>query len=287
MQRCLKCETTFTSSQWICPSCGFAPQAAGGLRSFCVAHGKDGFDPQAFAFLAELERGSFWFESRNLLIAWAVKRCFPSARSLLEIGCGTGFVLAGLGRACPQLRLTGAELHSEGLHYAQRRLPGVDLLQFDARQIPFAGEFDLIGAFDVLEHIDDDVHILAEMHRAIKPRGGALITVPQHRWLWSAADDYAEHKRRYSRSALLAKLSATGFGVRRMTSFVSFLLPAIAAVRLGERFRSRPFDPVGDLTASHRAPVTLRHIMATERALIARGFDFPVGVSLLIVADRL
>ncbi len=140
--------------------------------------GSDGFDPEGFDALAALEHASFWFRSRNRLIVWTVRHYFPDAQRLLEIGCGTGFVLEGLRRAFPNLSLVGAELHAGGLRHAAKRVPGVELMQFDARNIPFGGEFDVVGAFDVLEHIDADEEVLAEMHTAVRPAGGIVLTVP-------------------------------------------------------------------------------------------------------------
>jgi ubiquinone/menaquinone biosynthesis C-methylase UbiE len=286
MRRCIRCEAGFDGPRWTCPTCGFVPKINGSFTSFCTAQAGDGFDPDAFASLAELEEGSFWFGSRNLLIAWAMGRYFPDAHTLLEIGCGTGFVLDGLRRALPQLCLTGADLHADGLRYASERLPDVEFLQFDARQMPYDAEFDVIGAFDALEHVEDDTRVLREMRRAVRPGGGVLIAVPQHRRLWSVADEHGEHKRRYSRSELLSKVSATGLSIRRVTSFVTFLLPPIAVVRLSERYRSRPFDPSAELASTHRASAVLGRIMTMERALLTRGVDLPVGLSLLLVASR-
>lgn len=72
--------------------------------------------------------------------------------------------------------------------------------QMDARAIPAEAVFDLIGAFDVIEHIEEDEAALAAIHRALAPGGVAIIAVPQHPWLWSEADDVAHHARRYSRA---------------------------------------------------------------------------------------
>lgn len=233
-----------------------------------------------------LERASFWFRSRNRLIAWALGQYFPDVQRLLEIGCGTGFVLEGLHESFPGVSLTGAELHASGLRRAAERLPGVELMQFDARNIPFDGEFDVVGAFDVLEHIDADEEVLAGMHTAIKPGGGALLTVPQHPWLWTVADEYAEHKRRYRRAELLRKLSTAGFAVRRVTSFISLLLPAMAVARLRERTSRRAYDPTREHQQAEKAGRLLEHIVDLERVLIARGANFPAGGSLLVVATR-
>jgi SAM-dependent methyltransferase len=279
----VSCERRLHGTSWTCPSCGFAPSVLDGILRFSPEPRGDGFDPAAFARLVELEHGSFWFRARNRLLIWAMERYFPSAHSLLEVGCGTGYVLEGLHRALPHLRLTGAELHLQGLEHASRRVEDVELLQMDARAIPFDREFDVSGAFDVLEHIDEDEQVLEGLFRAARPGGGLILTVPQHLWLWSATDDYGEHKRRYARAELVSKVTAAGFRVRRVTSFVSLLLPAMAATRMLARAH-RP-DPYSELRAT-RADAKLERVLDFERSLIIRGKDLPVGGSLLLVAGR-
>ena len=76
----------------------------------------------------------------------------------------------------------------------------------DARRIPFEREFDVVGAFDVLEHIVEDEDVLGQMFKATRPGGGLLVTVPQHPFLWSASDEHAMHQRRYSRAELRRKV---------------------------------------------------------------------------------
>src|SRR4030095_1631809 len=110
-----------------------------------------------------------------------------------------------------------------------------------ARRIPFRGEFDVIGAFDVLEHIKEDEEVLAQMYQATRPRGGVLLTVPQHSFLWSEVDDYSRHVRRYSASELKAKVKRAGFETLRTTSFVSLLLPVMFISRLRQRSAHQGF----------------------------------------------
>lgn len=102
---------------------------------------------ESFATLAELEEESAWFRSRNALIELMIRRHFGNCRSLLEIGCGTGFVLSHLERAFPQMRLVGCELGGPGVEIARQRLERTELLELDAREMPFAAEFDLVCAF--------------------------------------------------------------------------------------------------------------------------------------------
>ena len=247
---------------------------------------EQGFEPAAFEQLASVEEGSFWFRSRNRLISWALSHYFPAARSLLDVGCGTGYVLAGLRESMPELRLVGGELYPEALEIAQRRLPGVELMQLDARELPFEAEFDAAGAFDVIEHIDQDQAALDSIARAVRPGGGVLLTVPQHRWLWSANDEYGHHRRRYRRGELVAKARAAGLDVLRTTSFVSLLLPAMFVSRLRQRGPIESFDPMTEYRCSPGLNALLERVLGLELALIRRGVSLPAGGTLLVVARR-
>ncbi len=147
-----------------------------------------GFKAEYFSSLAQLEARNFWFRGRNALIVWALGKYFPSTRSFLEVGCGTGFVLSGLASAFPQVKLSASELFSDGLRFAAERAPRASFMQMDARRMSFEEELGAVGAFDVLEHIEEDEEVLSAMARALRPGGGMLLTVPQHRWLWSASE---------------------------------------------------------------------------------------------------
>jgi SAM-dependent methyltransferase len=245
-----------------------------------------GFSPDFFAELFQQECGNYWFRSRNRLLIQTLQRFFPHAHSLLEIGCGTGFVLLGFHQAFPHLQLYGSELFNEGLVFANQRLPGITLLQMDARCISYEMEFDVIGAFDVLEHIQEDEGVLSQMFHAVKPGGGILITVPQHRFLWSVVDEHAFHKRRYSRRELVAKVERAGFRVIRTTSFVSLLLPLLVLSRLKRHITRANFNPLAEYNISKTLKDWLEKVLNFERAAIDRGISFPAGGSLLLIAIR-
>ncbi|MGH8661676.1 MAG: class I SAM-dependent methyltransferase, partial [Burkholderiales bacterium] len=234
---------------WRCPQCGYEPSRVGGYPAFAPEHtrGAPGYDPAHFAELARLEAGNFWFRARNRLIAWSIRRYFPGARNVLEVGCGTGFVLAGIGAAFPALKLSGSEAASEGLAFAAARVPGASLMQMDARRIPFRGEFDVVGAFDVIEHIEDDRAVLAELRAAAVPGGGVLLTVPQHPSLWSEFDVRAGHLRRYSARELGSRVLEAGLEIVRITSFVALLLPFMYLSRRAQRAPGAGYDPLAEL----------------------------------------
>lgn len=251
-----------------------------------LAHGGAGFQPEAFAELAALEASNFWFRARNHLIVWALRRHFPQMRRYLEIGCGTGYVLAGVAQAYPQATLTGSEVFSVGLPYAARRVGNAELLQMDARCIPYQEEFDVIGAFDVLEHIEEDEAVLTEMLRALRPGGGIVLTVPQHPWLWSRQDEYACHVRRYRVGELREKVLRAGFEVELETSFVSLLLPAMLASRLVQRKASANSDHMAELNLPTLINRVFEVVMNIERLFVRSGMRFPAGGSLLMIARK-
>ena len=196
MKRCLACNGRYSPVMDNCPACGEGPAWVDGFQAYApaLAHNGGGFESSYFSDLARLESENFWFRSRNLLITWALKKYFPNFQSLVEIGCGTGYVLSGLSNAFTKATLQGSEIFTAGLGFAAKRLPSATFMQMDARNIPFVEEFDVIGAFDVLEHIEEDEQVLEQAHGALKPQGLVLITVPQHAWLWSSVDEYACHE---------------------------------------------------------------------------------------------
>ncbi|MDR9808752.1 class I SAM-dependent methyltransferase [Rhizobium hidalgonense] len=290
--RCLGCGTKFDSEAGRphCPACRWEPEEIGGIAAYApqFANQGGGFEASYFKVLSELEATNFWFQSRNDLILWALRKYHPKFCSFLEIGCGTGFVLSGVTGKYPEAKIFGSEIFIEGLRFASERLPNARLMQMDARAIPFAEEFDAVGAFDVLEHIEEDETVLQQMHAALKPKGTLLVTVPQHPWLWSPLDDYAHHCRRYTASELNRKVTAAGFTILRNTSFVSFLLPAMLASRLMSRNKS--VDEI-DVRTEMQLPSLLnnafRWILRAENALIGTGLDFPLGGSRLLVARKI
>jgi trans-aconitate methyltransferase len=188
-----------------------------------------GFDRDAFAPLADAEAGSFWFRSRNELILWAIRHYAPDVDDLVEVGCGTGFVLRAITDAFPRARVTGIEPFEEGLAIARTRVPTAEFRCGDVEALRDVAAFDVAGAFDVLEHIPDDDRAIALVAGALRPGGVFVVTVPQHPRLWSTSDVEAHHVRRYVRSALVGQLRVAGFETVLATSFVSLLAPAMLA----------------------------------------------------------
>ena len=287
MKRCVACQGRFENDEWTCPSCGHRPAVRNEVFQFAKdpVSGQAGFVPEYFARLASIEPGHFWFRARNALIQWALGKYFPNAKSFFEIGCGTGYVLGGIRENLPGMRLVGSDIFTDGLVFAKARLPGVELYQMDARHIFFESEFDVVGAFDVLEHLVEDESALAQMFKAARPGGGLLVTVPQQRYLWSASDRFARHQRRYSRGELRGKVRAAGFEIERITSFNSLLLPLMILSRMHQKHHGES-KPWRELEISPALNKALGSILTIERLMITNGVSFPAGGSLLLIGRK-
>lgn len=289
MKRCLCCDARYSSSIQSCPSCSSVIELVGGFDSYApdFAHEGGGFKASSFSTLVRLEDANFWFRSRNKLLMWVIKKYCPNFQSLLEIGCGTGYVLSGISKKFPHSNLFGSEIFTAGLSFASERLPLVKLMQMDARNIPFENEYDVIGAFDVLEHIKEDEEVLSQVYSALKPEGVMLLTVPQHAWLWSPIDEYSCHERRYAAKDLHQKFEAAGFSVIRSTSFVTTLLPAMMISRFKtKKVSDKQFDAAAELNISPWLNSLFTRMLSAEVALIKAGINFPVGGSRLVIAKK-
>jgi len=288
MKRCLDCKHVFDSTDWACPKCGHSPIFVDGFTSFSPlnAHQSEGFEEQFYEQMFDLEASNFWFKARSKLINFMINKYFPEAKNMLEIGCGSGYVLREVEKAYPGISLSGSEIFSKGLSFATKRVQKATLFQMDALDIPFEAEFDVIGAFDVIEHIVDDQRVLSEMHNAVHVDGGIILTVPQHKWLWSYVDEYAHHKRRYLAKELKIKVEQAGFQVLRMTSFVSLLLPLMYLSRLHKRIQRQDYDDTAELRVNGTVNGVMGWVMNLERFLIRSGVRLPAGGSLLLVAKK-
>jgi SAM-dependent methyltransferase len=288
MMICAHCGEPLTETRQ-CTRCGFTALHKSGVDSHVqgTMGGARGFKAEYFADLFSLESGNFWFKARNQLIVNTLRRHCGGLNSFLEIGCGTGFVLSGIMQQFPKAKIVGSEIFTAGLEFATERNPGASFLQMDARKMPYCEAFDVIGAFDVLEHIEEDVEVMRQANIALRSDGYFLITVPQHPWLWSQADSYAQHVRRYDKAELHKKLASTGFEIIRSTSFVSTLLPAMAASRLMNRRASeKPYDALAEFNIPAWLNNLLWRALSLEVSLVDFGLNLPIGGSRMVLAKK-
>ena len=211
------------------------------------------YDPAFFGPLAAVESRHFWFRARTRLITTVATRLtasLPAGYRVLEVGCGTGRVLAALATCCPAGAVVGMDLFLAGLVHARG---AAGLVQADLDEPPFAVRFDLVGIFDVLEHLEDDEAVLAKLRALLTDDGRLLVSVPAGRRLWSTFDVAARHRRRYERGELVAKLRAQGYAIDYVTHLFPALYPIARLLRKSPRRTGG--DAAGDLAEAHRRAV--------------------------------
>lgn len=146
-----------------------------------------------------------------------------------------------------------------------------------------------VGAFDVVEHIENDLEFLQSMRACIKPGGRVFITVPAYKWLWSSEDVDAGHYRRYTPASLCRVMQNAGFQVEYCTGLFAWLPLPIAIFRASwSPFGITRKNVRDKLKADHRLPggmpgQLLRSLLEAEFKRIAGGQRMPIGSSLLAV----
>jgi SAM-dependent methyltransferase len=231
--------------------------------------------------MAELDQLHWWYRARREVLAALIRRKArpgPNSR-LLEIGCGTGHNLSMLSEFG---EVEGLELDDEARAIAEKRL-GKPVLNAPLPELNGVPErhYDLIGAFDVVEHIDDDQAAVESIARRLKSGGRLVVTVPAHQWMWSAHDVVNHHKRRYSKQALRELIESSPLRLEAIGYFNSLLFPLAIARRLSP-LRERADD---ELSLPPKALNTaLEAAFAAERHLIGR-LALPPGLSLFAVAS--
>ena len=186
------------------------------------------FDETYFEKLYEIEDRHFWFRARQAIVSVLTEQItadLPQGYRVMEIGCGTGNLLKTLNRTCSKGVVFGLDLFWEGLAFARQRV-SAGLIQARAECMPFCNDqFDLIGMFDVLEHLENDEEILDSIQQMLKPGGKLLLTVPAHGNLWSSFDLISHHQRRYEIPDLRSKLIKSGFSIEYMSECMQALYP--------------------------------------------------------------
>jgi SAM-dependent methyltransferase len=221
--------------------------------------------------LTEVEDRHWWYRERRHLLRQAIAGLTPGvALDVGAAGGGNTRVLQAQG-----WRASALEYGPEGAQVCAER--GIPVLRGDATRLPLAPEtLDLVVAFDVLEHLDDDKAAATGVFEALRPGGTFLVAVPVDMRLWSQHDVAVGHVRRYERAEMVALLEGAGFVVEDVRSWMVLLRPAVALRRRASS-GSDLDDPPGWLNRS------LHAVVALERWLPVGSLP---GVSILVRARR-
>ncbi len=218
----------------------------------------------------------WWYRARAELLETVLGRYLGAATWTLDVGSADGPSVGWMRRGGRRVTL---DLHPEG-QVAGEGVCG------SATALPFAdGAFDVVAAFDVVEHCDDDSLALAELARVLAPGGRLLLSVPAYQWAWSDHDVRAGHYRRYRRGGLVTLVESAGLDVQRATYAFTSVFPLFVAERVVRRLRRRS-------SGGHALPAVpgtvdrmLVRLCRVDRWLLRRR-DLPFGSSVVLAAVK-
>ena len=225
----------------------------------------------------------WWYTARSEILRTVLSPHVGDTARILDVGSADGPSVGWLrGRG----RHTAVDIDVRGL------VPG-DVCG-SATALPFHdGSFDVVAAFDVIEHVEPEHVVVAELRRVLVNGGRLLVSVPAYNWAWSDHDTANGHHRRYTRRRLVDALERGGFAVDRATYAFAAVFPFFAAERLVRRARhslSRRTTAPADVVTLPRTPQvvdrTLERLTRLDRRWLATR-NLPVGSSVVVVATKL
>ncbi len=241
-------------------------------------------NPVEYERMYRYEDHYWWFVSRRELVDALVRQLPLSPKAIIvDVGCGTGATAAQMQKYG---MVIGVDISPLALSWSRQR--GLNnLLLAAAERLPIAHESaDVVVATDILEHLDDDVAVLKEFYRTLKPGGYVVVTVPAYSILWSEHDLALMHRRRYVARTLAQRSRSVGFEIVRLTYALFFLFPLALAMRLLKR---RP--PPGKEPEAQLPPLPewlnrfLIRFQRIETSLLTH-LRFPWGVSVVAVLRK-
>jgi SAM-dependent methyltransferase len=231
-----------------------------------------------------LEGRLWWYRGlHGLMVDHVRKMAGPGTRPLLDAGCGTGGLLAALGRQATGPARLGLEYDATAAGLAAEK-SRAHIVVGSITALPFAsGTLGGVVSADVLPHrLVEPPQALREAHRCLETGGFLILNLPAYQWMMSAHDRHVHTARRFTRRQAIALAQEAGFRVRRATYWNCILFPLMVVRRMTTRRGSgsdvRPFPaPVDWLFGA---------IVGLERRLIGWGVSLPFGGSVLLVAQK-
>jgi SAM-dependent methyltransferase len=228
--------------------------------------------------------GYWWYQARESLLRTALSRYAAEPTRVLDVGSADGPSVRWLRGAG---KVTSLDIDPRGL--------GPGGVCGSALALPFAdGCFDVVAAFDVVEHCEPEGTALDELARVLAPGGRLLMSVPAYQWAWTHFDDVNGHHRRYTRARAVAAVRAHGLEVKRSTYAFMSTFPMFAVERLARRLRERaarhrPQLGAGEVPPLPQVPAAVERVLMAlcrlDQVLLAR-HDLPFGSSVLVAATK-
>lgn len=238
-----------------------------------------------YARLAEYEQSYWWHLGRLEIIQTYMKYASRnrSNPAILNVGCGTGGTIETLEKFG---KVDNVDTSDDAIAFA-KKLGYRNITKVDDIDLPFKDRtYDVVGAFDVLEHIEDHKSALSEWKRVLKDDGAIVITVPAYQWLWSGHDVSSHHRRRYTVRSLMAVAAEAGLRPERKSYAISFSLPLVAGFRLANRVLDGKADSKSSYVPVPRAVNKLFTVLLKVEAKMHNTVSLPAGTSVITILRK-
>jgi len=238
-----------------------------------------------YARMAQHEQSYWWHVGRLEIIQTYLKHVSrnKSNSAILNIGCGTGGTIGTLEQFGD---VDNVDTSDDAIAFVKAR-GYKNIIKIDDIALPFEDKtYDIVGAFDVLEHIEDHERALSEWKRVLKDDGAIVITVPAYQWLWSEHDISLHHRRRYTVRSLMAVAAEAGLRPERKSYAIGFSLPLVAGFRFARKATGRKGDPE---TSYVPVPRVINEIFTTLlkiEAKIHNVASLPAGTSVIAILRK-
>ena len=177
----------------------------------------------------KLEREGWWFKARlSILENYCQAIITNPDMKILNVGAATGATSEMLSKYG---KVTSLEYDEFCCKFLKEKT-GIEAINASLTELPFENNsYDMICAFDVIEHIENDNKAVEEIYRVLKPKGKYFITVPAFQSLWSNHDVVNHHFRRYKKKQLNKLIESTNLKIDHSTYFNFWLFIPISITR--------------------------------------------------------
>ncbi|MFT7157180.1 MAG: SAM-dependent methyltransferase [Parvicella sp.] len=241
------------------------------------------------AYINYIEESNSWLhKGRKELIRQILDKYAPNKNlDILEVG-------AGIGQNIPTLKEWGEvdalEINPKGIE-ALKKIDALKRLITEPIPTELNRRYDVIGAFDVIEHIEDDKAVVEWIYKHLNDDGLVIATVPAYQWFFSDHDRVLGHFRRYTISNF-EELYIENFNVLKKTYFNTLLFPLAIISRFAMRLKSVLFTNKNKSHKKQKVPnnpllnYIFFHLLKMESKLISCGIRMPFGLTVVICAQK-
>lgn len=220
----------------------------------------------------------WWYRARASFLENFFGKLVGNGDKVLDVGSADGPSVAFIDkRIGTSGKKTSMDIEPEGLKE--------DDILGSVEEIPIESEiFDIVSAFDVIEHVKDENKALDEIYRVLKPGGILMLSVPAYQWAWSKHDEKVHHYRRYTSGRLTAAVRQSGFHDVEATYAFFGTFPLFALQRTAAKLKG---EFAGE--APQVSPMQEKILMALSRIdllVLKLGLPLPWGSSVLLKAKK-